>query len=158
MSNNWIAGSGQALTMGVAFNATDITTSLPTNGQSVLSTVTIANQTALDKLCDLSISLTIASSTIVAGANIAFWIAELAADNTIYGDGQLTAGTVATLTPAWAPVGVIPLFAAAARTTLIGTLQGIVIPPRSFKFIFQNNSGFTLTNTTTLIDYITYNP
>ena len=158
MTDNWIAGSGVGLTMAAAFNATDITASLPTNGQSVLSTVTIANQTALDKLCDLSFSLTIASSTIAAGANIAFWIAELAADNAIYGDGLLTAGTVASLTPAWAPVATVPLSAAAARTTLIGTAQGIVLPPRSFKFIFQNNSGFTLTGTTTLINYITYNP
>lgn len=158
MTDNWIAGSGQGLTMGVAFNATDITTSLPTNGQSVLSTVTIANQTNLDKLCDLSFSLTISSSTVAAGANIAFWIATLNADGSTYGDGKLTAGTVASLTPGWFPCATVPLYAAATQTTLLGYAQGIVIPPNSFKFIMQNNSGFTLTNTTTLVKYISYNP
>lgn len=152
----WTAGNGQGLTYGVAFNTTDFTTSQPTNGQSILSTVTITNGTALDQFMDYSVVQSIASSTVVAGANIAVWLVPLAADGSTY-TPALTAGTVAANTLPMAPVCVIPLFAAATQTTLTGTCTGIVLPPGTFKFAEQNNSGFTYTATTQVHDYRTYN-
>ena len=103
----WTAGNGVGLTWSTALNATDITTSLPTNGQTVLSTVAdIANGTNLDQFMDIGFSLTIASSTIATGANIAFWIYGLNQDGTHYGDNQFTAGTVATKTPTFSPCSI----------------------------------------------------
>ena len=123
---------------------------------SVLSNVTIANQTALDQYCDISVRLSIASSTVAAGANFALWLATLLDDGTTYGDGTLVAGTPAAGTPAWAPCAVIPLFPGAGLTNLRGAFQGIVLPPESFKFIIQNNSGFALTASVQSVMYKSY--
>ena len=46
-----------------------------------------------------------------------------------------------------APVAIFPLRAAATQTTLVGFAQGIILPPGTFKAVFQNNSGFTLNAT-----------
>ena len=152
----WTAGNGAGLTWTAAFNGTDFTTSQPTNGQSILSTVTVTNGTALDQFMDFSVVQSIASSTIAAGANIAVWLVPLAADGATY-TPALTAGTVATVTLPAAPVCVIPLYAAAAQTVMTGTCTGIVLPPGTFKLAEQNNSGFTYTATTQVHNYRTYN-
>ena len=153
---SWTAGNGQGLTYGIAFNATDFTTSQPTNGQSILSTVTITNGTALDQFADFSVVQSISSSTVAAGANITVWLIPLAADGSTY-TPALVAGTVAANTPPMAPVCTIPLYAAGTQTVLTGTCTGIVLPPGTFKFAEQNNSGFTYTATTQIHDYRTYN-
>jgi hypothetical protein len=158
MSNRtaWTAGNGQGLTWGTAINSADMASM--TNGQSVVSGVAdIANGTNLDIYADLSFSLAISSSTIAAGANIAFWLFLLNQDGTTYGDGQFTNGTAATKTPTFAPCGIFPLVAAAAQTTLVGFVQGIIVPPGSFRFAMQNNSGFSLTAGTQTVKYRTYN-
>jgi len=152
----WTAGNGQGLTYGVAFNSTDFTTSQPTNGQSILSTITISNGTALDQFMDVSVVQSIASSTIAAGANIAIWLVPLAADGSTY-TPALTAGTVSANVLPMAPVCVIPLYAATTQTVLTGTCTGIVLPPGTFKLAEQNNSGFTYTATTQVHDYRSYN-
>ena len=152
----WTAGNGQGLTYGIAFNATDFTTSQPTTGQSILSTVTISNGTNLDQFMDFSVVQTIASNTVAAGANIAVWLVPLAADGSTYSPA-LTAGTVSANVLPSAPVCVIPLFASTAQTVLTGTCTGIVLPPGTFKLAEQNNSGFTYTATTQIHDYRTYN-
>ncbi len=152
----WTAGNGAGLTWTTAFNGTDFTTSQPTTGQSILSTVTITNGTALDQFMDLSVVQTIGSNTVVAGANITLWLVPLAADGSTY-TPALTAGTVSSNILPIPPVCVIPLFAAASQTIMTGTCTGIVIPPGSFKIAEQNNTGFTYTNTTQVHDYRTYN-
>jgi len=164
MTNNtaWVTGRGAGLTWSNAFNTVDFTTSdgggLLQNSHTVLSTIAdIANGTALDMFADISMRLTIASSIIAAGACMSFWIYQLLDDGTTYGDGKLTAGTAAALTPAFAPCAAVPLFAASSQTALVGYAQGIVIPPGSFRFAIQNNSGFTLTSNVTVIKYRTYN-
>ena len=157
MTDNWIAGSGVGLTPTALFNTSDFTGSLLTNGQSVMSTVTVTNATALDKFMDVLLQLSISSSTIAAGANFALWLAEVLGDGTTYFPA-MTAGTAASIAPPWPPCAVIPLYAAASQTALVGAASQIILPPRSFKAIIQNNSGFTLTSTTTVVDYITYNP
>ena len=152
----WVAGNGQGLTWGAAINSADMASM--SNNQSVVSGVAdIANGTNLDQFMDLSFSLVIASSTIVAGANVAFWIFELNQDGTTYGDGQFTNGTAASKTPTFPPCAVFPLVAAAAQTTLVGACMGIIIPPGSFRIAMQNNSGFSLTSGTQTVKYRTYN-
>lgn len=147
----WTAGLGAGLGFTTTFiNGSDLA-SLAT-GSSVRSTVAdIANQTNLDIFLDLSVRLQIASSTIVAGANLAFWIYYLLDDGATYGDGQLpTAGTAAAITPVLSGLCgpfVMNLVPAAAQTLLVGYVPGIPILPRQFRLAMQNNSGFTLTAT-----------
>ncbi len=158
---SWVAGAGAGLTWTIAFNSTDFTNGQPTNNQCLLSTVTITNGTALDQFADFSIRQSISSSTIAAGANFTLWLCSLKADGSTYWP-TLTAGTAASsATPPWAPCAVVPIFAAASQTTLIGassdTGSPILLPPGSFKFVMQNNCGFTLTSGTQEWDYRTYN-
>jgi hypothetical protein len=151
----WTAGNGVGYTWTTVINTADLAT-MP-NGSTVLSSVAdIANQTNQDMFMDISFSQAIASSTIVAGANLAFWLFMLNQDGTTYGDGQFTAGTQAAKTPTFPPCAVFPLVAAATQTTLVGAVSQIIIPPGSFRVAQQNNSGFTFSGTQT-VKYRTYN-
>jgi hypothetical protein len=145
----WTAGNG----VGFTWTALTVSATLA-NGNSQLDNADIANQTNLDMFADLSISLTIASSTIAAGAYIAFWLAALNQDGSTYGDNHVTT-TAAAVTPSYPSIAIIPCFAAAAQTSIIGNALGLVIPPGTFRWIIQNNSGFTLTAATA--KYRTYN-
>jgi hypothetical protein len=152
----WTAGNGVGLTWTTLINSSDMASM--TNGQTVLSSVSdIANGTNLDQFMDISAICAISSSTIAAGAALTFFLYALQEDGSTYGDGQLTAGTAASKTPAVVPCGSIPLYAAASQTTLVGFLQGIIIPPGSFRVAMQNNSGFALTSGTQTVKYRTYN-
>lgn len=153
---SWVAGAGVGLTWSTLINSADLA-SMAT-AKTVLSSVAdVANGTNLDQFMDISLRCAISSSTIAAGANFALWLYELLDDGTTYGDGQLTAGTPATLTPTFAPVAIFPLVAAATQTVLVGAVQGILLPPGSFRAAIQNNSGFTLTAGTQTVKYRTYN-
>lgn len=155
-TNAWSAGNGVGFTWSTAINSADMASM--GNANSVVSSVAdIANQTNLDIFADISFSLAISSSTIVVPANIAFWLFLLNQDGTTYGDGQFTNGTAAAKTPTFSPCAVFPLVAAAAQTTLVGFISGILIPPGSFRWGMQNNSGFTLTSGTQTVKYRTYN-
>ena len=120
---SWVADAlGQGLTYGSLFAAGDINSL--TAGSSVRSSVTaIANGTNLAMFMDIWYLLTIASSTIAAGANFAFWIYNLNQDASHYGDNQLpTAGTSAAITPAFPPcatVGIPAVRAASVPTTAL---------------------------------------
>lgn len=151
----WVSGNGVGLGFATLINSGDLASLA--NGSTVLSTVAdITNGTALDQFMDISAILTIASSAIAAGANLAFWLYALQADGSTYGDGQLTAGTQAAKTPAHAPFAAIPL-PVATITTLVGLVQTIIIPPGSFRVAMQNNSGVALTAGTQTVKYRTYN-
>lgn len=152
----WTAGNGVGLTWTTAINSADMASM--TNGQTVLSSVSdIANGTNLDQFMDVSVRCVISSSTIAAGANFALWIYALLDDGSTYGDGQLTAGTAASKTPPFPPCAIIPLYAAASQTSLVGAATGILIPPGSFRLAIQNNSGFALTSGTQTVKMRTYN-
>lgn len=152
----WTAGNGVGLTWTTGINSADMASMA--NGSSVVSSVAdIANGTNLDMFMDISASLLIASSTIVIGANLAFFLFLLNQDGTTYGDGQFTNGTAAAKTPTFPPCVTMNLVAAAAQTALIGNAQQIIIPPGSFRLGIQNNSGFTLTAGTQTVKYRTYN-
>lgn len=152
----WTAGNGVGFTWTTAINSADMVSMA--NGSTVVSSVAdIANQTNLDMFMDISAVLAISSSTIVAGANLAFWIYDLLEDGSSYGDGQFTNGTAAAKTPTFTPCAIMPLVAAATQTALKGQVDGIIIPPGSFRLAVQNNSGFTLTSGTQTVKYRTYN-
>jgi hypothetical protein len=152
----WTAGNGQGLTYGTVINSADLA-SMP-NGDSVLSSVAdIANGTNLDMFMDISFALAISSSTIAAGANVAFWIEYLNQDGTTYGDGQLTSGTQAAKTPTFGPSATFPCVAAAAQTSIVGTVTLQVLRPGPFRIAMQNNIGFTLTSGTQTVKFETYN-
>lgn len=152
----WTAGNGVGFTWTTAINSADMA-SMATANTVVSSVADIANQTNLDMFIDISASLVISSSTIIAGASLSFWIYALNQDGTTYGDGQFTNGTAAAKTPTFAPCGTMPLVAAASQTALIGYIQQIIIPPGSFRVAIQNNSGFTLTSGTQTVKYRSYN-
>lgn len=150
----WVAGNGAGFTWATAIASANMASM--TNGQSVMDSTDITNQTALDLFADVSISLIIASSTIAAGANIALWIYPLNQDGSTYGDNHLTT-SAASVTSSASPIAVIPCFAAATQTSIIGNITGIVMPPGTFRWAMQNNSGFSLTSGTQTIKYRTYN-
>ena len=151
----WTAGNGVGFTWTTLINTADLAT-MP-NGSTVLSSVAdITNQTNLDMFMDISYALAIASNTIFAGANFAFWLYALNQDGTHYGDGQFTAGTQAALTPAFPPCATVGVPPVAATTNMYGYYQQITIPPGSFRVAMQNNCGFTFSGTQT-VKYRTYN-
>jgi hypothetical protein len=152
----WVAGNGVGFTWTQAIASSQLVSMV--NGNVVLDTTDITNQTALDIFADISISLAIASSTIAAGAGISIWLAALNQDGTTYGDNKIvtTAGGSAII-PSYPPIATITCFAAAAQTTIIGNALGLVIPPGTFRWALGNNSGFTLTSGTQTVKYRTYN-
>jgi hypothetical protein len=152
----WIAGSGQGLTWGNAFataGSTEINQSSFLNGDSVLSSIVVANGSALDIFADLSMSL--ASITTVAPNYVGFYIYPLNEDGTSYGDGKLST-TLAAVVPEpqyWVGNIVIPV----GTQVCTGMLQRIVLPPGSFCFAFYNQTGATLATTSNVVKYRTYN-
>jgi hypothetical protein len=159
--SSWVAGLGAGLTWTDLFSPTantDINLTTPiANAECVLSTLTITNGSAMDIYMDISLRCGISSSTIAAGANFAIYLYPLLDDGSTYGSGELTAGTKSANLPPSPPVAIFPLRAAASQTTLVGFAQGIILPPGTFKAVFQNNSGFTLNATGNVCKYRTYN-
>jgi hypothetical protein len=133
------------------------------NGSGAAAAITNGTQLAL--YCDVSIELTISSTTPTAGAWLGLWLAALQQDGTTYGDGNFpigaSYGTQKTYQPAWQPVGVIPLNSFGAQTLLAGMIQGFLMPPGSWLPIFgTGGSAPTLSSTASnsVIKYRTYNP
>jgi hypothetical protein len=100
----WTAGNGVGFTWTTAINGGDMASMATAN--SVLSTVAdITNQTALDIYADISVLITLGSSSaIAAGAYLGLYLFALQSDGATYGDGSLTAGTPAAIVPPFAPV------------------------------------------------------
>lgn len=160
MSNRtaWTAGNGQGLSWGTAINGSDLASLA--SGSTVLSSVAdIANGTYLDQFADISVELTISSATPSAGAVLELYLAALLGDGSTYGSGEMSSGGVITRAPALMPVGTIPLQSSVATTLLAGFIQGIVLPPGSFRFALYNGSGITLSSTAgnNAVKYRTYN-
>lgn len=160
MSNRtaWTPGNGQGLTWGTAINGSDLASLA--SGSTVLSSVAdIANGTNLDQFADISVELTISSATPSAGACLELYLAALLGDGSTYGSGEMSSGGVITRAPALMPVGTIPLQSSVATTLLAGFIQGIVLPPGSFRFALYNGSGITLSSTAgnNAVKYRTYN-
>src|ERR1700738_2036565 len=154
----WTAGNGVGFTLTTAINGSDLASLA--NGSTVLSSVAdIPNQTNLDIYADLSVRMTVGSATPPTGAYFAVYLCALLDDGTTYGDGELTSGaTIARALP-FAPVGTVLLQSAVATTVLAGLIQGVVLPPASFRFAFFNSSGAALSATAgnCIVKYRTYN-
>lgn len=146
----WVAGAGVGLTWTTAQGSTDVDSI--TNTTVKASTTIIDNSSALDLYADLSISL----GSITSGAGtpyFAVYLQPLNQDGTTYGDG-VASGTTAPAATYF--VGTI-MCPASATAVITGTLRGIVIPPGSFRFTFQNMTGATLAGSANVIKYRTYN-
>lgn len=149
-TEKWISGSGQGLTWGSAFS-TEINAAIA-NGSAIASSIVITNGTAFDMFADLS-WFAGAAVTTAAPNNLQFFLYPLN-NNSVYGDGRFGA-SAAGPPPANYACGSFG-FAAAASTTINGTLTGILLPPGSFKFVVYNQSGIALATTNTC-QYRTYN-
>jgi hypothetical protein len=145
----WVAGQGVGLTWTAAFGAE--INSLPST-DAILSSVVIANGTALDRYMDVSIALGLAIFT-GTGINVSIHIYPLNQDASTYGDGKFASAAVGP--PAYPPVATIPLVAATQAQT--GAATGIVIPPGSFKLVLCNNGGVALAASANTVSYRTYN-
>lgn len=154
----WTAGNGVGFTWTTVFGSADLT-SMPSGDVVFSSATAIANQTNLDMLADVSVEITISSTTPSAGAYMALYIAQLNEDGSTYGDGSYTRGTQSTLIPAYLPVQTRFIQSTNATTLLEAYFQGIWLPPNTFIFGLLNETGITFSGTAAnnVCKYITYN-
>jgi hypothetical protein len=152
----WTAGSGVGFTWTTCIPSGNMQGML--NAQSVLGTTDVTNQTGLDIFADVSISLSISSSTIAAGANVPIYLAQLNQDGTTYGDNHVTTTALGN-SPSYPPVAIIKCFVGASQTSIIGNAIGVMIPPGTFRWAMKNNTGFQLSVSANSqqIKYRTYN-
>lgn len=122
-----------------AFNAVDLNGLAA--GSSVMSSVAAFDNTLNgDQLIDISFVGAIASSTIPAGAAIAFFLYVLQGDNVTYGDGTFpTGGQQKVFAPLLCPLGGFPVQQATGVTAIAGSVLGQMIPPRKFALVCANN-------------------
>ncbi len=153
----WVAGAGVGFTWTTAINGSDLT-SLASGSSALSSVADITNQTALDLYADVSVRLSTGSATPAAGAFLGLYLVPLLDDGVTYGDGELTSGGTMARAYPFPPAGTIALESAAATTLLAGFVQGIVIPPGSFRFALYNGSGIGLSATAgnNIVKYRTY--
>jgi hypothetical protein len=159
----WGGGLGVGFTWTTAINGSDMASLA--SGSTVLSSVSdITNQTALDLFADISVRMTLASTTFQTGANVALWLAALLDDGATYGDGSMTSGGTVTRNLPYGPIGVVTVQSAVAATLVAGFVQGVLIPPGSFRLALGNNlvnnsgSGVALSVTAgnNVVKYRTY--
>lgn len=158
----WTGGNlNSGLTWTTLINSADFASLA--NGSTVLSTLTaVLNGTGLDQFMDVSLRASINTTTLAAGASCTLYLMYALDNGTTFGDGSIvTAGTTGAISP---PPTVFPSatfnFRAVATTiALNGFAGGILIQPGSFIAALQNNSGTTLSSSTTasLCLYRTYN-
>lgn len=136
----WTSGSGVGFTWTSAFNSADLQSLA--NGSSVLSSVAdITNQTSLDLYADVAIRLTYGTAQAIgSGAFISVYLFPTLDDGVTRGDGSLIPGTQAAITPGVQAIGGVPI-RNALLTTVAGFIQGIWIPPGTFRFALQNQLG-----------------
>jgi hypothetical protein len=150
----WIsAPTGQGLTYTAAFNNSDLA-ALP-NGSAVLSSIAdITNGTYLDVFAAISCSMGTLS---VASPNfVGIYFYPLNQDGTTYGDGYFSSGSQQAKVPSatyW--VGNI-IVGTTGNTAVVGTLDRIILPPRSGRFLFYNQLGATLPGSANTVKYETY--
>jgi hypothetical protein len=122
------------------------------SGNAVLCSVAISANTAI--FCDLSFK---AGSTVTTAApnNLAFYLYKQGQDGSTFGDGRFTGAGSAGPPAGNYAVGSMG-FAAAAGTTIVGVLTGIILPPGTSAFVVMNNAGIALPSSCALY-YQTYN-
>jgi hypothetical protein len=106
----------------------------------------ITNGTSLDQFIDVSFELSISSSTIAAGANLAVWLMPLMEDGSTYSDNSLSTSQAAVTPPL--SLAMFVRAASFSTTALYGynAARTLVIPPGTWLPGIRNNSGFTLSS------------
>lgn len=140
----WVTPSAWAL----AFNSSDIS-AMNTTLNAVLSSVAdITNGTGLNQFIDLSIRCTIPATSLSLGDNVALYRYDLLDDGTTYGDGQFTTpGAAVQKAPSMSPSAYVTAVIGVSTQTTVSGLRGmIMIPPGSFRFVFQNNTHASITS------------
>lgn len=158
MSNltSWYGGAlnSDSVAFQAAFLAADLNGLA--SGSAVMSSTAFNNTVGLDQFLDLSfVGVFAASETVVAGAGMGFWLAILQEDGTTYGDGRLTAGTQAAYAPLLNPIGGFPI-QVGTITDFWGSSVLNCIPPRNFRLVAQNNTGFALASSGNSCSISTY--
>lgn len=150
-TEKYVAGSGQGLTWGDAFTTAQLNGFA--NATTRLGDVAINNGTALDIYADLSI---VSGGAMTASSNAAIFVGiyPLNKDGTTYGDGRFVSSFNGQF-PSTYWVGNIPFVTASQTQT--GTLEGIILPPGTFKFILFNASGANFAVSGNTCQYRTYN-
>ena len=149
---HWAPGAGVGYTWTACTGSADLTSL--TSAYSVLASSTaIANQTAQDVFCDLSVS--IPSITTVAPAYLGVYMYPLNEDGSTYGDGQFTAGTGAAAIPG-AQYFKGSIFMPVGTQACVGSVTGLVMPPGTFLFLFQNNLGVATSSSAGTAKFRTY--
>lgn len=147
----WVAGSGVGLTWTGCFS-TEINSIV--SGNAILSSITISNATALDLLCDVSISL----GSVTTGSGLPYvglYFYPLNQDGSTYGDNRF--GSSASGPPPTAYyAGAIPA-PASTTASVVGMIRSVWLPPGSGRFVLYNNLGVTLASSTNTVSYRTYN-
>lgn len=143
----WIGGQLDAGAIGYqnAFGAElNVSGGIP-NGASILSSIAFDNTAGLDQFMDISfVGALSASSAVVAGAALSFFLAVLQNDGVTYGDGRLSPGGAPVVyQPILNPLPGIP-FVAGTITNLVGDSGLITLRPRKFALILTNNTAFTI--------------
>jgi hypothetical protein len=120
----------------------------------VLSSVVVANGTALDLYADVSFSLT--GTTPSSGVPFfALYVMALNQDGTTYGDGtQTTTGSATNPTMNSDSEAKVALGKTSAA--LVGMFRQIILPPGSFCFALLNGTGNALASSANTIKYRTY--
>ena len=118
-------------------------------GACVLSTISFDNTTGLDQFMDISFKgAYLTAATMPVGLSIGFFMAIWQGDGTTIGDGRLTPGTQVAGTvyqPIMNPLGGFQLATNTATSTpIIGDVGGVVLRPRKFSLIIQNNASYAL--------------
>lgn len=162
----WVAGRGQGLSYGTntAFASADLASLA--SGSSVMSSVAdIANQTNLDTLADVAFQLTIASTTLAAGAVCLLWVFDkyqVDGSTSPYGDGSMASGTQKAYQPSYCyggrgPYTLAPAITGAAQTTVWGVFTQVLLPPRACRFVFGQSLAVALGAGTQYASFETYN-
>jgi hypothetical protein len=124
------------------------------SGNAVMAASALDNSSNLDLFFDLSISL----GSVTSGANapyIGIYLYPLNQDGTSYGDGKF--GSAAAGPPAATYfVGTI-IVPASTTAVMTGMIQGIPMPPASFKLVLYNGAGVAMAASSNTVKYRTYN-
>jgi hypothetical protein len=147
----WVAGSGVGFTWTLVTTAASLDTLA--NGNAVLGTVAVTNQTALDLFADFSFRG--GSITTVAPNYLGIYLYPLLDDGSTYGDGRY--GSAAAGPPPNTYFRGSIVFPVGTQAP-VGALERVIMPPGTWKAVVYNQAGATLAGSgANTLYYRTYN-
>jgi hypothetical protein len=150
----WTPGNG-APSFTQIFSAGANLNGLANNSAVMDSTGNITNGTSLDIYADISVQLGAATS--VSPAQLQVFLYPMNGDGVTFGDNQFVAGTQAAKTPAPQLYAGTISFPVATTTAMFGILERVVLPPGTFNWVIQNQSGVTLASSGNAVQWRSYN-